>query len=80
MSIKKDTFFLIVSEFFPNSEINIVDLVGDENHYQVSIISHEFANLTKIQQHRLVNQKLKDYIGNDMHKVHAVSFVTADKK
>ena len=51
----------------PDAEVEIVDLVGDQNHYSATVTSGEFAGKSRIQQHRLVNAALKDSLGGDLH-------------
>ena len=72
MSIKKSEFENIIAQNFPNSQFEVIDTVGDEDHYRVKIVSHEFEGLTRIAKHRLINSRLKDYIGE---KIHAVEFL-----
>ena len=72
MSIEKEEFEGILAEKFPNSTIEVVDTIGDGDHYRVKISSQEFNSLTRIAKHRLVNERLRDYIGN---KIHAVEFI-----
>jgi stress-induced morphogen len=72
MSIKKSEFENIIATNFPNSHFEVIDTVGDEDHYRVKITSPEFTNLTRLAKHRLINSRLKNYIGA---KIHAVEFV-----
>lgn len=71
MSIKKEELGKILQEKFPNSTIEVIDTVGDEDHYRIKIASPEFTNLTRLQKHRIVNERLKGYIGE---KIHATEF------
>lgn len=52
---------------FPNAEITLTDLVGDQDHYSVHIISDTFAGKTRIQQHKMVYQALGDKMGGVLH-------------
>ena len=60
---------------FPGSEIQIIDnsqahaghSSGGGMHLQVKIIYKEFAGKTLIEQHMMVNDLLKDEIGNEIH-------------
>ncbi|MDA9573689.1 BolA/IbaG family iron-sulfur metabolism protein [Rickettsiales bacterium] len=51
----------------PRAKIEIKDLVGDQNHYQITITDKIFINKTKIAQHRIVNEILKDLLKMDLH-------------
>lgn len=57
----------LLRETFPKAEIQIHDLVGDEDHYQVTILSSEFQGKSKIQQHQMVYQALKGKMGQELH-------------
>ena len=41
--------------------------MGDNNHYQATIKSSQFNNLSKIEQHKLVYKSLKGKMGNELH-------------
>ena len=73
MAIKKDEFEQIIALRFKEAKIILTDIVGDEDHYSLQISSPEFANLSLLQSHRLINEKLKDYIGT---KVHALTITS----
>ncbi|KAM9980929.1 hypothetical protein ACTFIY_003241 [Dictyostelium cf. discoideum] len=47
---------------------------GSESHFKVKIVSEKFETLSMIEQHRLVNEILKNYIGNG--KIHALSITS----
>ena len=67
MAIAQKELENILRSKFPKAEINVVDLVGDENHYSVIIKDKIFANKTKIAQHRIGNEALKDLLVKDLH-------------
>ena len=72
MSIEKSDFETLLAKFFPEAQFEVIDTIGDEDHYRVKISSPEFNEMTRIQKHRLVNSRLKEYIGG---QIHAVEFV-----
>jgi stress-induced morphogen len=43
-----------LGEAYPDGEIEVVDLTGTEDHWQVAISSSTFAGLTRIQAHKHV--------------------------
>ena len=68
MPIKQDKLQTILKSAFPNAVINIQDLMNDENHYSITIKDKSFNNLTKIAQHRLVNEALKkELLSEELH-------------
>ncbi len=76
MPIDFDTLYNTIAGAFPSSKIDLVDTVGDSNHYNVKITSKKFNCLTRIQQHKLVHQTLKDCLGTDLHAISIQTFKT----
>ena len=58
-----------LSEDFPDGEITIRDLVGDQDHYEVIIASALFVGHNKLEQHKMVHKVLKQYIGAELHAI-----------
>ena len=73
MPIAEDQLRSMLENAFPGSEILIKDLVGDLDHYEVSITSPSFVGLSKVQQHRLVMDALGGIVGTTLH---ALSIIT----
>ncbi|MBA1338434.1 MAG: Stress-induced morphogen [Pelagibacterales bacterium] len=67
MSLKLEEIKRLMQEAFPDAEIEIQDLAGDENHYSATIKSKIFNGKTKIEQHKLVYKSLKGKMGNELH-------------
>lgn len=43
-----------LNEFFPNDHVEVIDLTGTEDHYEVFVRSGQFAGLSRIEQHQKV--------------------------
>ena len=67
MSLKLEEIKSLIKEAFPDAEINIQDLAGDENHYSATIKSKIFSGKTRIEQHKMVYKALKGKMGNELH-------------
>ncbi|WP_343698682.1 BolA family transcriptional regulator [Caulobacter sp.] len=52
---------------FPNSEIVLTDLAGDNDHWKARIVSPAFKGLPRVRQHQLVNKALADVLGGTLH-------------
>jgi len=52
---------------FPDAEIRIEDLAGDNDHYRARIVSSAFAGLSRVRQHQLVYAALKGKVGGELH-------------
>ena len=67
MTLKLEEIENLIKESFPDAEIAIQDLAGDENHYSATIKSKVFTGKSKIDQHKLVYKALKGKMGNELH-------------
>ena len=67
MPLKEEEIKNLIKEAFPDAEISIQDLAGDENHYSATIKSKVFAGKSKLDQHKLVYKALKGKMGNELH-------------
>ncbi len=67
MPIEKTELEKILRNNFPNAQIEVVALVEDDNHYSVKIIDKIFADKSRIEQHKLVNNALKNILGDTLH-------------
>ncbi len=67
MAIKQEEIHKLLKESFPDAEIEIKDLAGDDNHYAAKIRSSKFKGKTRVQQHQMVYASLKGKMGNELH-------------
>lgn len=67
MPIAQKELEKILHQNFPQAQIEVVALVADDNHYSVKIIDKIFAGKTRIEQHKLVNNALKEILGDVLH-------------
>lgn len=67
MPIEAKELELLIKKAFPDSDVILKDLVGDGDHYEVTIMSVMFKDKSKIEQHRLVNKALSGYLGGTLH-------------
>lgn len=59
---------------FPDAEIQVQDLTGGGDHYQVTVISSAFTGKSLVQQHRLVYGIVNEAMATD--KIHAFALKT----
>lgn len=69
MPISKEKLKEIIKKSFPDSEINITDMVGTGDHYEIEIKDQMFKGKNQLEQHRLVNTALKEVLKGDLHAV-----------
>ena len=76
MAIKQEEIYNLLKEGFPDADIEVNDLAGDDNHYAAKIKSSKFKGKTRVQQHQMVYASLKGKMGNELH---ALALTTEEK-
>ena len=76
MAIKQEEIEQLLKEGFPDADIQIQDLAGDDNHFSAKIVSSAFKGKSRVQQHQMVYSSLKGKIGTDLH---ALALTTEEK-
>lgn len=66
-----------LTEAFPESGIEVFDLTGTEDHWEVHVTSSRFAGLPRIQQHKLVMAAFETELKTG--EVHALTMKTKEK-
>ncbi|MCA8900308.1 MAG: BolA family transcriptional regulator [Hyphomonas sp.] len=67
MAMPRETLLQYLTEAFPDAEITLTDLAGDNDHWQAEIVSPQFAGLPRVRQHQLVYAALKGTMGGELH-------------
>ena len=67
----------LIKEAFPDADITITDLAGDNDHYAAMVTSSAFKGKSRVQQHQMVYAALKGRMGGELH---ALSLQTAAKE
>jgi len=57
----------LIKEAFPDADITITDLAGDNDHYAAMVVSSAFKGRSRVQQHQLVYDALKGRMGGVLH-------------
>ena len=66
----------LIKDAFPDADIKITDLAGDNDHFAAMVTSNAFKGKTRVQQHQMVYEALKGRMGGVLH---ALSLQTAAK-
>jgi stress-induced morphogen len=66
----------LIKEAFPDAEVTITDLAGDNDHYAAMVTTSAFKGKNRVQQHQMVYAALKGRMGGVLH---ALSLQTAAK-
>ena len=67
----------LIKDAFPDSDVTITDLAGDNDHYAAMVTSKAFKGKSRVQQHQMVYDALKGRMGGVLH---ALSLQTAVKE
>ena len=61
---------------FPDAEIELIDLAGDNNHWKAVIISKAFEGVNRVKQHQMVYAALKGKMDGADGELHALALET----
>ncbi len=67
MGMKAGELEAYIKAAFPDAEVEIKDLAGDDNHWAATIRSSAFAGMSRVAQHQLVYAALKGNMGGVLH-------------
>ena len=51
----------------PDAKVTIRDLAGDGDHYAATVITETFRGKSRVQQHQIVYEALKEQLGSRLH-------------
>ncbi|EJW10024.1 YrbA protein [Rhodovulum sp. PH10] len=57
----------LIKTHIPDAVVTIHDLAGDGDHYAATVVSETFRGKSRVQQHQLVYQALKEELGGELH-------------
>ena len=66
----------LIKEAFPDADVTITDLAGDNDHYAAMVTTSAFKGKSRVQQHQMIYAALKGRMGGVLH---ALSLQTAAK-
>jgi stress-induced morphogen len=66
----------MIKSRFPDADIDLKDLAGDNDHWQAHVVSAAFKGKTRVQQHQMVYEALGGRMGDVLH---ALALTTAPK-
>ena len=78
--IEPDVLRRVLEGAFPGAQVQITDLTGTKDHYQLSIVAEAFRGQPRMRQHRLVYQALGELLrpgGGGQGAIHALSLQTS---
>jgi stress-induced morphogen len=57
----------LIKSRIPDAEVTIQDLAGDGDHYAATVISASFRGKSRVQQHQMVYDALREQMGGTLH-------------
>ncbi len=67
MAMDRDTLLAHLTDAFPDADITLTDLAGDNDHWQAEIVSPQFEGVPRVRQHQMVYAALKGKMGGELH-------------
>jgi stress-induced morphogen len=67
MGMKASELEAFIKEAFPDADVELKDLAGDDNHWAATIRSSAFTGMSRVAQHQLVYAALKGNMGGVLH-------------
>ena len=67
MGMKASEIEDYIKEAFPDAEVEISDLAGDDNHCAATVTSAAFKGKSRVAQHQMVYAALKGNMGGMLH-------------
>jgi stress-induced morphogen len=58
---------------FPGDHVRVIDTVGDNNHFEATVISARFEGVSRVRRHQMVYEALGDAM---KHRIHALALRT----
>jgi stress-induced morphogen len=56
-----------IEQALPGATAEVVDTAGDSNHFRAVITAPQFEGLSRIQQHKLINEIFEGELGRNIH-------------
>ncbi len=67
MGMKAAEIETFIKAAFPDADVTMTDLAGDDNHWAAVVASAAFKGKTRVQQHQIVYAALKGQMGGELH-------------
>jgi stress-induced morphogen len=67
MAMKAAEIEKFIKDAFPDADVTMTDLAGDDNHWAAVVKSVAFKGKSRVQQHQMVYAALKGNMGGVLH-------------
>lgn len=67
MAMERTALEAYLRDAFPDAQITLKDLAGDNDHWSAEIVSEKFRGKSRVAQHQMVYAALKGRMGGQLH-------------
>ena len=67
MAMPASEIEVLIKTAFPDAQITIEDLAGDNDHFAATVISEAFRGVSRVKQHQMVYAALQGRMGGELH-------------
>lgn len=67
MGMRESDLRAMIVAAFPDAEVSITDLAGDNDHYAAHVVSAAFGGMSRVAQHKAVYAALGGRMGGELH-------------
>ena len=75
MGMREEDLRAMIVGAFPDAEVTITDLAGDNDHYAAHVVSVAFRGMTRVAQHKAVYAALGGRMGGELHALQLTTAV-----
>ena len=68
----------LIKAAIPDAEIELVDMAGDNNHWQAKVTSASFEGKSRVQRHQMINAALGEKLGRELHALSVQTFAPGE--
>ena len=72
----KENITTILKNTFADDCVEVIDTNGNQDHFNILVISDKFESMSLINRHRLIYQQLQKFLSNE---IQVISFEEAEK-
>mgnify|MGYP003630350969 CR=1 FL=1 len=80
MAIESKKLKKILEHAFPDATFQLDDMLGDADHYGLTITSNAFEGLNRVKRHQAVYKVLGTLMGNELHALSIRAYTPQEKK
>lgn len=77
MGMKAEEITKRIITALPDAEVELIDLAGDNDHWQVTVRSAAFAGKSRVAQHQMVYAAFGSDMGTTLHALAVTTIVKA---